>query len=55
MLNFKKTSPVAKPKSKTREWFEAIGYAVLFSPRVRVNPKFKAKDNTSASPIIPEE
>jgi hypothetical protein len=54
-LNFKKNTTAIKPKSKIREWIDAIGYAVLFSPRVNVASKFKPDATKSSSPAPPEE
>ncbi|MDB5002192.1 MAG: hypothetical protein JWQ34_417 [Mucilaginibacter sp.] len=54
-FNFKKNTTAVKPKSKAREWLDAIGYAVLFSPKFRVAPKFKPGITKPASPTPTEE
>jgi|GEM_PF-2401907 hypothetical protein len=51
-LNFKKNTTAVKPKSKAREWLDAIGYAVLF--KFRVTPKFKP-GVTKPMPPTPRE
>jgi hypothetical protein len=54
MFNFKSKATAKKPKSKTREWIDAIVYGI-FSPRFRPAPKFKPGVVKPAPPKPPEE